>query len=570
MLSTALSVGADARILDTLARLPFAERNELAAFTCLPASTTLTGLMRLQSQGLVDFVYHTRSSTSRVRRWHLTPYGIVRLAEFMATTVSRLMREWPLSDEWLTSLIQRLDVVAVFYRVAQDIVSTCGGLSDWCWICDGTFDVLLKLSDGRELALMRFGTTVSWKDMRRRAGLLYGMQRSGRCPPALLLVPGDLEAQRLRADLRGRAIDAFAASEDELALAGPGSPIWRALRDPRALTLEQVLEHSVGSCDMHTQEAEGWGRDSKSSPAPAVSSQGLDRVSTELAMPEKRLLLGLYDWPLMREQHLMALLGMSKSMIKKTASSLKGWGLICRLRIGETPALRHLNGTRLCLGSDGLRYLARLDGTREGPLLARWGIASDEAGDARLSVRGYRLDGSRIRVLAQELSHTDGVSEFLAMLASACRDSSDWRLLQALPPHRWERWFTYNGTWRCIRPDATLELGHRGVRQPCLLEFEQSAVRPAAMREKLFKYEPYFGSLDSRRDFDARRPSVVFVFVDDVTAIRFRNVVSREARRPIPVLVSSLETLLEEGPFGHVWHSPSRPGKVSLAAAVRV
>ena len=305
-------------------------------------------------------------------------------------------------------------------------------------------------------------------------------------------------------------------------------------------------------------------------PAAALShsADGLELLGTELSMPSRRLLDTLYDWPVMTLEHLGALLGMSGSMLKKTRADLAKRGLVCQLRIGETAEMRRMNGTRLCLGSDGVRYIARRDGFDEERLLERWSAVPDASGDERLDVRGHILHGSRLRVLVRELSHTDGVSDILAALAVASRGDYDWRLCQALPPHRWERWFTYNGARRCIRPDCLLQLAHRGMRRAYLLEYERSASRPAAMRAKLEKHEAYFNSVDSRLDFDGRRAMTLFVFADETTAGRFGKVAAQSARRPVPLLVSSLEMLTETGPLGRVWKSPWDPrGEyVSLAA----
>ena len=58
---------------------PFAERGELAAFAGLPPSSTpWSRSWGLSPVGLVDLVRHTRTNTSRVRRWYLSPLGIER------------------------------------------------------------------------------------------------------------------------------------------------------------------------------------------------------------------------------------------------------------------------------------------------------------------------------------------------------------------------------------------------------------------------------------------------------------------------------------------------------------
>ena len=557
-------------VLRMLAITPFAERHELAYFAGLPASSTLDALRRLEDRGLVTFVRHTRTNSSRVRRWCLTPHGIEHLAELQGTTTTQLLRELPLSGEFQRSLLRRLDAVAALYRVAQEASGFCDGLVGWRWRLAWPLDALLELPDGRGLALMCFGATLSWKTMRSRLGTLYGMQQARRCPPALLLLPGELEAQRLATDLRGRAIDVFTAVEDDVIHAPAGSAVWRTLRDPQRLTLAQVAGES-GS--LRGIDVQGLGSTARASmPAASLSdgTAGLDLTASELSMPARRLLDALYDWPLMSMEHLEMLLDMSEPMLKKSRAHLARLGLVCQLRIGETPELRQLNGSRLCLNPDGLRYLARRDRRREADLLAHWRITPDEAGDDRVDVLRYRLDGSKLRGLARELRHTDGMNRFVATLAAACRASADWRLRQALPPHRWERWFRYNAGGRSIKPDGTIELERRGRRQLYLLEYEQRATNGVLMEEKLEKYQAYFGSVETRQDFDGRRATALLVFADEAIASRFCTVASRVARRPIPLLVSSAERLAETGPLGRSWRSPwqLQRGYVSLAEAL--
>ena len=547
----------DRRILDTLSHTPYAEHRELAALAGMPASSALDSLRRMHVGGLVDFVRHTRTDTSRVRRWRLSSCGITRLALLLGTTVDALALQRPVSAEWLSGLLLRLDAVAALYRVAHE-AAVCGGEPlAFRWRGGDPLDALVELSDGRALALMRFGRTLTWKGMRRRVGGLYGMQRARRCPPALLLVPGGLEVQRLGADLRGRVIGAFVAVEDDLMRAAPGAVVWRSLHSPQGLTLER--------------KTAGFSRrlDTAATIGPARASMPtVDLTATGLSMPARRLLDAIYDWPLMTDEHLEATLGMSEAMLKKTRALLTELNLIFLLRIGKTPELRQVNGTRLCLAPDGVRYLARRDGSYENQLLALWGVTPSVTGDERLNVQKYRVDGSGLGVLLGQLSHTDGVSELIAMSAVAFREAAGWRLLQALPPHRWERWFPYDGTWRCIRPDAVLDVEHRGVRRPYLLEYEQSAIRPSTMREKLTKYLRYFGSMETHRDFDGRRAMLLLVFADEGAAGSFCRVVARAARRPLPLLVSSREKLSDAGPLGRGWRSPwrLRDGYVSLAA----
>lgn len=558
------------RLLDKLAHTPFAERDELAAFAVMPASSTLESLLRLKSDGLVAFVRHTHSNTSRVRRWYLTARGVERLAAVQGSTPSRLLRELPLSAQWQRSLLRRLDAVASLYRVGMQAVERSGGATRWRWQRTGALDALLELPDGRSLCLVRLGPTLSWQAMRSRIGTLYGMQRRGRCLTVLLLLPGNIEAQRLAADLHGRPLRVFAAVEDNVMRVAPGSAIWRSLRDTRGLTLAQVVDRSRDTCALRLRAAAGSARQTMPVATPGGGADGLDLVSSEFTMPERCLLDTLYDWPLMRGEHVSMLLDMTDSSLKKARASLAKRGLLRQLRVGSTPERRQRNGTRMCLSADGLRYLARRDRSRTSDVLARWNIVPDEAGDFRLDVNGYRLDGTKLRVLARELRHTDGVSDFIAGLAAACRRSTDWRLHQALPPHRWERWFRHGSGWRSIRPDAAFELECRGARLPILLEYEERASRPARMAERLGRYERYFASPETGRDFDGERAVVLVVFGDEATASRFCTFTARASSRTLPMLVSSVDVLAAGGPLDDSWRSPwnLQQGHVPLAAAI--
>ncbi len=570
MRSTETVTDNSVRLLNTLASAPFAERDELAAFARLPRSSTLESLRRMEAQGLVAFVRHARNNTSRVRRWCLTPRGVELLADIRGTSTGRLLRELPVSSQWKQSLLRRLDAVSPLYRIAQEVSSLYERPAGWRWMRAGALDALIELPDGGTLALARLGPTLSWRAVRSRVGTVYATQRNGRCPTALLLLPGSIEAQRLAADLRGRQLQAFAAVEDDLMGAPPGSAVWRNLRETQRLALAQVVTGSPDMRGRHLRAAGGSARETMPAGTPGGGADGLDLVSTELTMPERRLLDALYNWPLMASAHLQMLLDMSESPLKKARASLVKKGLVHQLRIGSTPELRQRNGTRMCLSADGLRYLARRDRSRVSDLIGRWGIVPDAAGDERLAVSGFRLEGSKLRVLARELRHTDGVSDFIAGFAAACRRSTDWRLLQALPPHRWEHWFRHGAGWRSIRPDAVVELRHRGNRLACLLEYEERARSPAPMAEKLARYRRYFESSDTGADFYGGRATALFVFSEDTAASRFCALAARTLRRPLPLLVSSMDTVAGTGPLDSVWRSPWRlqHGHMPLAAGL--
>ena len=132
--------------------------------------------------------------------------------------------------------------------------------------------------------------------------------------------------------------------------------------------------------------------------------------------------------------------------------------------------------------------------------------------------------------------------------------SGGLRVTRGLSPgDPWERWFRYDTGWRSVRPEATIELAHRGRRLSFLLEYEMRAIRPRMIAAKLRRY---FGAADTGADFDGRRPAALFVFADEAAASRFCTLAARALENPPPLLVSDTQTITETRPLGRAWRSP--------------
>ena len=86
-------------------------------------------------------------------------------------------------------------------------------------------------------------------------------------------------------------------------------------------------------------------------------------------MQERRLLRVLFDWPLMRIDQLADVMAVSEGRLMNFRTPMVKKGLVFNLRIGETPEMRQVNGTRMCVSQEGLRYLGRLDRRRLGELM---------------------------------------------------------------------------------------------------------------------------------------------------------------------------------------------------------
>ncbi len=574
-MASAPAYSSDDLTIRALARMPFLERRELAAVASLAERTALNALHRLERAGFVSSVKHSLNERSRMRRWHLKRKGMERLAELERIDIDDALRRFPLSTEWRRSLLRRMDTVAILYRIARDASMRYEGRLMWRWERSGPLDALMILPDGRTIGMARFGSALPRRGMFSRLGSLLEMNRRNFLFAALTVVPGPIEAHGILEWMRGKTLN-LSVSEEEAVLNGaPGDALWRShfYRPDAAFPLRGVIEGTV----KRLPPAASPRPKRVSMPHDAVNGSAGDLVSCNLVEPAARMLDVLADWPLMRETDMSNFLGISPERIRAGAAQLTRLGLAARFRVGTTPEVRRENGARMALSVDGLRHLAWRDRTRFSDLVKFWAVHANSEGDAGLGIEGFYVRGSKLRVLARELRHTDGVYRFLSLLATECRQSDDWELLEALPPHRWERWFRYNNRRGGVRPDATGLLDFRGRELPLLLEYEERATTPDYMKGRLLRYRNYYGVLDTQRDF-CRRPVLLLVFMDAAAAGRLASFAARnfggrsDGTWKVPMLVSSIEIMKQNGVLGDCWLSPSRlkGGLVRLEKAIGI
>ena len=555
------------RLIRGLARTPFASARELSIFHNMGDMMTRYHLRLMSGQGLADKLDMASLDDELNLRWHLTHDGMDRLSPDTA----KVLRTCALSEQWERRLIRRIESVKVLYKLGANLALECGGLLEWYWYSSGAFDAFVKLKNGREFVLMRFGPTLSWKAQRSRLGTMFNAQRMRKVPPALMVVQSTIDEQRIAVDQRNRITRLHITTEKNLLESNsPGIPIWRGCISPDRKTLQKVLEDEPARRGLAKRPAQGGPRPVRSALTSGRRLRPSERLVLELPRPAKRLLRTIYDWPVMRHEQLSTLMGLSSGRLKEWRAHLTKNDLACQIRIGETAEERQRNGTRLCVGTEGLRYLARIDRRRLTELGRHWSIEKQSRGTPDLHVTGHLVQGTKLRVLIKELQHTDGVNEFVSMLASECDENEEWSITHALPPHRWERWFIYNRRRVSIRPDATLDLRFRGLSGFFVLEYEVRADSPLRMDDKLSRYERYYDGMATRFDFDRRRPAVLMVFRDVGTASRFLTYTG-EVADELPMLVSSMDVLREKGVTGMAWRSPWHidMGEVSLRVGIR-
>lgn len=106
----------DRLLLDALSRTPFVDSTELAGILGEPHATIHRILSSLLTDGIVRRVSHSTVHLPSSQRYHLTAQGVGEAASVLGfDTPSDFVRAYPMSREWLTLLIHRMDAVANIY-----------------------------------------------------------------------------------------------------------------------------------------------------------------------------------------------------------------------------------------------------------------------------------------------------------------------------------------------------------------------------------------------------------------------------------------------------------------------
>ena len=180
-------------MLDALSRTPFVDSTELAGILGEPHTTVHRTLADLLAEGIVGRVIHGTAHLPSSQRYHLTTKGISEAGWTLGfATPSDFVRAYPMSKEWLTLLVRRLDAVASVYRLAASLSPGIEGLRSRVeFHRRGRFDATITLHDGRSFGVVRHGLA-----LRRRS--LYDRLRAiadaapgpASGPPQLHSVPG--------------------------------------------------------------------------------------------------------------------------------------------------------------------------------------------------------------------------------------------------------------------------------------------------------------------------------------------------------------------------------------------
>ena len=540
-----------------LCSAPLATVDELSRFGRVPASTLRDRLKKLTERGLVDSVPHHLSvlGTRPQRRYFPTEKGVTAAG---AATKGRdhMLRAYPVSKQWFRLLAERLDAVAVLHRVAA-MVADADPHENPVRVDhyrNGPYDMLLTLSGGRSIGILRQGPALPTSKLRYRLRSIERLVSSETPFVTLVLTHADQATRRAIRSLGDPSEHSrtFVATEGEL-LAGDhtgvvwqqcGSGLGEAVRIYADASLvgilalaERLLDSSYPFLRDNPEPKPGSLYPSGVQAAmPEPAEQLKPALSVQLTRAEKDVLDLLAAWPLCTREQLAGLMGgVTLRRVNQVLRSLSQHGL------ARTDEPQHM------LSDEGLTYLARRDRAAVGLTLDRWSAEP-------LYLNADIYAGTAVRALASQMRHHAGVIDFAAALSAEVARSPDHDLFDLLPTSRSSIGYRYDWTTYVIHPDASFTLEYKGRWRPYLLEFERRATTPKRARSRLKSYRRYFDSGWAERDHEGRLPRILFVFESPDNENAFLDVA--DTVKGVPIITSNAETIAKRGILGDAWILP--------------
>ncbi len=537
--------GCEAEILRLLASMPFIDRMDLAAVSGWSRGAVYEAVDRLDSGGYCDAVSHATSLLPATERFHLTAAGLERLAYEEGVSVDDLVRLRPVSDRWRRILLERLDALAVIYRLAAALSGIAYPIR-FRWYRAAPLDAAIEFPDGRTVGIVRRGHTSDRSPFANRMWKLRNMPLPG---AVLVLMPDPVRLRHARRMLDGFPAPVFLAVESEAVQATPDDPVWSPQAVNNAVGLRQVLDRLSPGGEL-PEEPEPQ---RASVPADlAVAGPGWAvpdcLLPATLRPAEKRAIDLVSDWPWIALKDLAGMLGVSHQRASQVVIPLEALKLVVR-----PPE----SGGRLALADRALALLARRDRTSLSMAKGRWSAAPLFPA---APFDWTNVSGGRSRQLLRNLEHTAAVHAFLAAMTTQA-GLLEWEVVQLDPPRRASRFFRHGDRMRSVNPDAFGLLRKGGIHWPFFLEWERRAVRPSTMSARLAPYLRYYSSHRPTDDHGAR-PGVLIVFGDDIAQTHFLRLAGEEMQAQgvtVPLWVSHRVAVQEMGPLGRAWRTPNDP-----------
>ena len=404
---------------DTLLLLcatPMATVDELSRFGRIPASTLRDRLKKLAKMGMADSVSHSLGVLGpHPHLRHFPTQKGIDAGAMVEYGTETFLREYPVSRQWYRLLADRLDAVATLYRAAALVADadSQGKPVRVDHYRQGPYDMLITLSGGRSVGLLRQGPTLPSANLRYRLRTLENLPH-GQRPMATLALAHSDQANRRAVRTLGDPTHhrrTFVATEGELLAGDHKGVVWQQCGNGTELDLPVKVAPGVSLkaiIDWTDRVAEGYanvrkqhnpGAERKPTPDPetlypehlrAAMPEPSELLRSSLAVrltgAEKDALDLLAAWPLCTTDQLAGLMGgVTRRRVNQVLSSLACHSLV------RTDGQRHV------LTDDGLRGLARRDRAAVGPVVGRWSARKRRRRNARApGLRRHRPAGYRL------------------------------------------------------------------------------------------------------------------------------------------------------------------------------
>ena len=213
----------DAELLRLLADMPFLDRLEAVAVSGWSRGGVYGAVRRLEDAGLAAPVPHATDLTAPTRRFHLTAAGLRRLAQEEGVPVDSLLLTRPVSAQWRRLLLERLDALAVIYRLASAVANVHYPIR-FRWYRAMPMDAVIVLPGGRTIAVVRQGHATDRTGFAKR---LWRLREGPRFGGVLLIVPDETRLRYARRLLTGAQATAVLALERDAAAGATADRVWR-------------------------------------------------------------------------------------------------------------------------------------------------------------------------------------------------------------------------------------------------------------------------------------------------------------------------------------------------------
>ena len=237
------------QLLDALSQTPFVDSTELAGILGEPNATVHRWLSDLLADGIVGRVSHGTAHLPSSQRYFITADGIRETARVLGfDTPSGFVRAYPMSREWLTLLMRRLDAVAAVYRLTALMSPGVDGLRSRVeFHRRGCFDATITLHNDHSFGVVRQGLVLRRRSLYDRLRAIAQYDYGRRPGTVLVLVPSAWELWRtgrfcINNDLR----DCYVAVESRDALERWDLRLWcepTGLLGLNDYTLETVVSY---------------------------------------------------------------------------------------------------------------------------------------------------------------------------------------------------------------------------------------------------------------------------------------------------------------------------------------